>query len=75
MKLGAAQLAATINAIQQAIDWCEVCSNSGQEIAMCASNLESVMYVGNAQRPNYGNAYNMKWKTQQPSQLWNAPQP
>ncbi|XP_047268140.1 uncharacterized protein LOC107871770 [Capsicum annuum] len=37
---------------------------------MCASNPESVMYLGNAQRPNYSNAYYMKWHTQ----LWNTQQ-
>lgn len=60
LKLGAPQPAATINSIQQAIGLCEVHGNSGHLAAICSSNLESVMYVGKDQRPNYGNAYNIK---------------
>lgn len=68
LKLGALQPAAIVNTIQQAAGWCEVYGNSGHLAGIYAANPESVMYVGNTQRTNYGNAYNIKWK----NQSWNA---
>ncbi|PHT52647.1 putative beta-1,3-galactosyltransferase 2 [Capsicum baccatum] len=74
MKLSATQPVTIINVIQQAAGWCEVYGNSGRSMAMCAANPESVMYVGNAQRQNYGNVYNIKWQTQPLNQPWNSQQ-
>ncbi len=50
LKLGATQPNSAVNAVQQTSGWCEVCGNSGHSVAMCTANLESVMYVVNAQR-------------------------
>lgn len=38
----------------------EVYGNSGHSAFMCGANPELVIFLGNAQRLNYGNAYNQK---------------
>lgn len=60
-KLRVNQTVAQVNAVQKGTCWFKVCGNNGHSTAMCALNTESVMFVGNAQRPNYVNAYNQKW--------------
>lgn len=64
MELGVTQPVAAVNVIQQIIGWYEICGNNGHAMTMCAENPASVMFVGSAQRTNYRNAYNLKWKTQ-----------
>lgn len=63
MKLRVTQPVATVNAIEQTSTWCVFCGNSGHSIDIYAANPKFIIFVGNIQRLNYGNVYNLKWKT------------
>lgn len=56
MNLGITQsIPAIENTVHQAQTWCEVCSNTDHATNICATNLESINYVGNGNRQGYHN--------------------
>lgn len=68
---------APVNVVQQAANWCEVCSSGNHKTEQCEANPNFVNYVGNAQRggvqQNYGNTYNPSWKNH-PNFSWGGNQ-
>ena len=44
------QQQAQVNTVQQPQTWCEVCGGGDHNDEVCGANLESVHFVGNAQR-------------------------
>uniref|UniRef100_M1DHF5 Uncharacterized protein n=1 Tax=Solanum tuberosum TaxID=4113 RepID=M1DHF5_SOLTU len=71
------QLPAQVNAVQQPPSWCEICGGGDHSADVCGANLDSVNFVGNAQRgrgqQNYGNSYNPSWRNH-PNFSWGGNQ-
>lgn len=51
---------AQVIAVQPALVQSEICCNSGHTVDLFTANPGLINFVGNTQKPNYGNDYNKK---------------